>query len=361
MKILIVAKAGNRNTFVLNLKDSLSTFAQVDSSIDGFWNGSKDYDIIHFQWPELLSFMISRRSFSPNKYRLKKITSRLKYWKEKGTKLVITRHNIFPHHSSSNYEKLYKIIYQHVDGVIHLDSFSQDDFFMRYPSFNTKHAIIPHGWYDNITNDCTEKEARLFLKLSDQTFVVLAFGAIRNQAEEQMLFESFDKLPMKNKILLIPRGYFSNENLIYRLMNFLNLKAYQHILSSKAKKLAKKGILWSQSFVPENHIQYYFNAADILIIPRINTLNSGNVPLGYTFKKVVVGPNTGNIGSILEETSNPTFDPTNIDSITNAMLMGQKLSKKMWGEENYQFAKKYWSWKDIGNQHHSFFQEILSQ
>jgi len=361
MRVLIVAKEGNRNTFVLNLKSALAKFSNVDCSIDKFWNSSDTYQIIHLQWPELLSFMISRKSFSPTNQRLKKIKKRLIYWKDKGTKLIITRHNILPHHSSRNYEILYGIIHEYIDGIIHFGSFSQNDFIKRYPHLNPKQIIIPHGWYDNIINKCTRKEARDFLDISENTFVVLAFGAIRNNEEEQMLFKSFEKLPIENKLMLIPRGYFSNENLLYRLMSFLSLKPYKKLLQSKAKQLIEKKIIWGQKFIEENHIQYYFNAADILIIPRIDTLNSGNIPLGFSFKKVVVGPLSGNIGSILDETSNPTFDPTSINSIIDAMIVGKQLSNELKGNKNYDFAEKNWNWHTISKQHQSFFELVLSQ
>ncbi len=359
MKVLIVAKDGNRNTFISNLRGSISKNIEVDCGIDKFWKDEKQYDIIHVQWPEMLSFMVSRRTFSPNNQRIKKVDAQLKKLKSGGAKIVITRHNVFPHNYSSNYEKLYEIVFNNMNGVIHMGDYSHQEFLKRYPDLtNIKHTVIPHGWYDNIPNDCTKEEARKFLNLKEDAFVILAFGALRDNAEEQMLFESFKLIQNPNKLLIIPRGYYNNKNILYRLFDFLNLKFYKKLIQKKAEKLKTKRILWNQSFVDENDIQYYFNASDLLVIPRIDILNSGNVPLGFSFKKVVVGPKVGNIGEILSKTNNPTFDPNNYQSIAKAIETSLILKDNGLGSKNFEYAKQHWNWSDIGKKHVDFYKTV---
>ncbi len=361
MNILIVAKDGNRNTFVSNFRNSISKNIQVDCGIDKFWQLEKSYSIIHIQWPELLSFMVSRKSFSPNQQRIDKVEKQLKALKENGSKIVVTRHNVFPHSHSVNYEKLYKTVYSYTDGIIHMGHFSQQEFLKRYPSMSQiKHVVIPHGWYDNIQNDCSRKEARNFLKLKEQDFVILAFGALRDEQEERMLLESFKLVNQPNKVLIIPRGYYNNKNLLYRLFDFLNLKYYKKLIQKKSDNLKQENILWNQSFVEEEEIQYYFNAADLLIIPRIKILNSGNVPLGFSFKKVVAGPNVGNIAEILENTNNPTFDPHDFGSIAKSIEAAGRLEKEGLGLKNFEYAKQNWNWENIGKLHSEFYESLFN-
>jgi len=360
MKVLIVAKDGNRNTFISNLRTAISDKIEVDCGIDKFWNSDTKYDLIHIQWPELLSFMVSRRTFSPNNQRIQKVDEQLKKLKAEGAKIVITRHNVFPHNYSSNYEKLYGVVFKNMDGVIHMGNYSHQEFLERYPKLtNIKHTVIPHGWYDNIPNICTKEEARAFLNLKKDAFVILAFGALRDDAEEKMLFESFNLIQKPNKVLIIPRGYYNNKNLLYRLFDFLNLKFYKKLIQKKSDKLKAQNILWNQTFVDEKDIQYYFNAADVLVIPRIDILNSGNVPLGFSFKKVVAGPMVGNIGEILTETNNPTFDPNNYPSIAKAIETSLILRDKGLGQKNFDYAKQHWNWSDIGEKHVDFYKLLV--
>ena len=45
----------------------------------------------------------------------------------------------------------------------------------------------------------------------------------------------------------------------------------------------------------DNDVQYYFKAADIVFIPRLNTINSAIIPVASFFKRVFVGADIGNI------------------------------------------------------------------
>ncbi len=68
--------------------------------------------------------------------------------------------------------------------------------------------------------------------------------------------------------------------------------------------------------------------ADVLFIPIIKSLNSGNVALGNTFGKVVVGPNYGVIGEELEKLGNPVFDVDQIEkTLKKAIESSQKINR----------------------------------
>lgn len=54
--------------------------------------------------------------------------------------------------------------------------------------------------------------------------------------------------------------------------------------------------------VPAEKVQYFVNAADALVISRLQVLNSANVKVGSSFGKVVVGPDSGVVGEILHQT-----------------------------------------------------------
>ncbi len=95
------------------------------------------------------------------------------------------------------------------------------------------------------------------------------------------------------------------------------------------------------------NVQIYLKAADLLFIPRFNTLNSGNVALGFTFGKVVIGPGYGVIGETLNKTENPVFDPADLNSVSEAIKAGFDLAKSGHGIKNKEFANHNMKWKDI--------------
>jgi hypothetical protein len=102
-----------------------------------------------------------------------------------------------------------------------------------------------------------------------------------------------------------------------------------------------KGIKFCNDVIPDDLMQCYFCAADVVLIQRLDILNSGNLPMAFHAGKVVVGPKVGNVGEILHETGNFTFDPY---SIRSAVVALQKaLTETAKGAENKNYAAKHWS------------------
>jgi hypothetical protein len=131
---------------------------------------------------------------------------------------------------------------------------------------------------------------------------MLVFGAIRNLKERDLARETFDNLPTPNKVLLV-----SNWMEVLPQVAWIRLKYWLRDLERLCYRLHPR-YNFNYGFVPEDETQLYLNAADILFISRFHVLNSGNVTLGMTFGRVVVGPDSWDVGELLRETGNPTFD-----------------------------------------------------
>ena len=99
--------------------------------------------------------------------------------------------------------------------------------------------------------------------------------------------------------------------------------------------------------ISDEQVPDYFSAADVVLLPRLDILNSGNLPLAYYFGKVVVGPDCGNVGEILKETGNPVFDPQDPDSAVEAVKRGLKLAAKGKGAQNRAYAIDRWGSRKI--------------
>lgn len=336
------------NTYPFDLCESIEKLGnEVSYGLDEFWDPTKKYDIIHIHWPESLF-----KWTYPNSEDIDKLRSVFLKHRENGSIIVTTRHNYTRHVFSKNinegsgYNDIYNIAYQFSDGLIHLGEFSRTEFLNRYKEFaNLQHTTIPHGIYEKYPNDVSKLKARKALKIPQGYTVVLVFGKIRNKKEVDFIEDTFDKINLQNKILLAPR-YYWGEKWIPKTINRLS-------------KYIKNSYRLSDFLVPNDQIQYYFNASDIVFIPRVENLNSGVLILGFSFGKVVVGPNAGVIGEILKETQNPVFDVEKELSIHSAIQEGVKLSERGFGEGNLVFAKKNWNWDIIGSKHLKFYNEML--
>lgn len=344
MKILLVVPPSESNGYITNLFNHFKISTRVEKierGIEQIWSKELRYNIYHFQWPECI---FNWREPSQNE--LIELNKRIKELKS-FAKIVSTMHNEIPHYSNTtHFRELYKIIYSNSDAIIHLGEFSKNKYDRIYPA--VKSIIIPHGIYENFPNKIFKDDARKILRISKDDIVFIFVGNIRSKIERDLLLNGFSKFNEKNKKLIILRG-----NIIwgtFRLFRIIN----------KIGIFIRNKIIWEKEFVSEERMQIFLNAADIMIIPRIKPLNSGNLVLGFTFGKVVIGPDYGNVGEILRKTSNPIFVPDSLDSLVLAMKKARDLAINGKGDENRIYAHRYWNMEIVTEKHLELYKELIA-
>lgn len=314
---------------------------------DEFWKREGNYDVIVFQWPEEL---FSWRP--PAETELESLESTLKFWSGR-SKIVLTRHNIEPHINSKDihYGKLYELMYAHADAVVHLGEFSRDNYLAQYSSHRftkrQEQAVIPHPVYTSYENTVSKEEARSFLNIHPSSKVILVFGRIRNDDELALINSAFGMVQSKNAFLLISH---------YPLPVFRGSQRLKPGLEALYSRVRRQRRYFGD--IPKQNIQYLLNASDMLFIPRIDTLNSGNVFLGFAYHRPVVGPDITNIGPVLKRTRNNTFDPRDTRSAARAidLTIFEELSQD---EIRLNIANYYPSNTDIGSMYVDLFSRIL--
>jgi hypothetical protein len=217
------------------------------------------------------------------------------------------------------------------------------------------HIIIPHHIYDNlysVTDLPNKKEARKKLNLPINKTMVLAFGGFRNKNEQNLLFSIVEALKRDDVFFYAPTFHLNYSKRTY--------KYYLQPLTCLRNMFRHKHNLYTYNrFISNEEVPLYFAAADIVFIQRIKILNSGNVPLAFLNKKVVVGPNIGNVGEILCKTGNPSFNPPNTMSVVDAIDKAIRQSNKGCGDKNQDYALKYWNVKHIASLYVELFKKIL--
>jgi len=348
MKVLMTSSLKGANSTVSDLCQSLSPYVNIQASRSLFWerSSSRFFDIVHIQWPEeLFNWQpIGRKD-------LKDLIDQLEWWKAKGSKVIVTRHNIYPHILNQLYRDAYEIIYNQTSAVVHFSEASIKNFktiYIAEKSIETIHKVIPHPMYDGIANNCSRNEARDLLKVDKDKAVILIFGSIRHKEEQEFILHVYNNLDHANKFMIVPRWFLTTkDNLLQRIC-------------SKVKffftEFGKNTILQNY-LVPEDEIQLYMNASDIVFIPRFEVLNSGVVMLAFSFNKVVVGPSTGSIKELLELSSNPVYQVGDVGDATSKIKKGLELSKRQ--VHNYSFAKRHMSWAEIVGKYISIYTEVI--
>ena len=334
------------NLFVPSLGSALQKQGcEVLYGLERLWTADVfDCNIVHFQWPEYV-FGSQKQEFSDND--ITRIIQRLVQLIEKGIRIFVQVHNLKPHsNKNKNVLRLYEILYQYADVIVHMGNYSRDQLQSRYPK--AQHVVIPHHIYDNIYSlAIPQKEARQRLHLPSDKKIILCFGKFRNNQERQFVLRlkkettsshitegtNSSLFTLHSSLFLMPGFYretlhtWNPKKFITRLFHTINYRS--------------QGIKFCNEVIPEGLMQCYFCAADVVLIQRLDILNSGNLPMAFHAGKVVVGPDVGNVGEILRETGNFTFDPHDMRSAVDALQMALEATSK--GKENKVYASKHWS------------------
>ena len=360
MRILVANIPLPQNRFLVDLNAALACHSELVHDPDAFWNRTGDFDVVHLHFPEYLTYEIERAYLgSLTQDLIAQIEARLRFWSA-CSRLVITRHVLLPHAAQSDprWERLYKTVYRYMDGVVHFAEPSIVEFQQRYARTDFVHSppihrVIPHHNYASLPNQVSQAAARRALGLPQNAHVLLVFGAIRNDTERTLVLDAFNEARVPRKRLLVSRW---RENLPQ--VSWIRMKYWLRDLKRLACRLHPR-YHFNYGFVEDEDTQLYLNAADVLFIPRLHVLNSGNVTLGMTFGKVVVGPDSLDVGYLLRQTGNVVFDPDRPTTAAAAVERGMALAREgRVGPANQQLALAEWSPGHCAAQYNAFFEQL---
>ncbi|MDQ3081529.1 MAG: hypothetical protein M3R07_04870 [Gemmatimonadota bacterium] len=360
-RVLVASIPLPANRFLVDLNSALSAYCDLVHSSDVFWKMEGDYDIVHLHFPEYVTFEIEAAyQRGLEQPLIDAMEERLAFWAERSN-IVVTRHVLLPHDALSDpmWEKMYETVYTYADGVVHFAKASIEEFRERYAhvAFQSgrepAHAIIPHHNYCSLPNHVGRAAARKALGIPVDASVMLVFGAIRHDAERQLLLDTFRQLDAPRKVLLVSRWRERLAN-----VSWIRLKYWIRDLNRLYYRLHPR-YRFNYGFVEEADTQLYLNAADVLFIPRLWVLNSGNITLGMTFGRVVVGPDAWDVGELLRETGNPVFDPDRPETAAASLGRGFRLAAEgVVGASNRALALSEWSAHRCAEEYLRFFADL---
>lgn len=361
MRVLVGNIPLPSNRFLIDLNTALARQHDVTHDHEQFWDCEGDFDVVHLHFPEYLTFEIqdAYRARQLSDELIRQTEHRLEYWASRA-KIVVTRHVLLPHGASEDtqWERMYETIYKYSDGIVHFAPPSINEFKDRYADLafvhgKPRHHVIPHQNYASLPNRVTRTEARKQLRIREGAKVLLVFGGIRNEAERDLVLRTFRSLQVPKKLLLVSRW---REQLAS--VGWIRLKYWLRDLTRLYYRF-HPSFRFNYAFVSEESAQHYLNAADVLFIPRLHVLNSGNITLGMTFGKVVVGPDSWNVGYLLNETGNITFNPddpaTAVAAVHEAMALAEEGSV---GPANRERALTDYSPDVCGAEYSRFFKDL---
>lgn len=246
-----------------------------------FWRAlSGRYQATHIHWPEKLT-----RSTTKAVLLLKfaRLAIALAAQRLRGGRVVWTCHNLTPHEGATPlFQSLFvRCFLTFLTDVIYLTAASRLISFARYPGLRKKRtAVIPHGHYRPIFPSPPDRSsARESLGLPANAFVLLHFGQIRPYKQVPLLIEVFKELDRPD-VRLVIAGSPADSELEKEL---------------RAQAAGETRILLRLEEVPEAEVPTLFAAADLMVCPFREILNSGSVLLALSLDRPVLAPALGSL------------------------------------------------------------------
>jgi glycosyltransferase involved in cell wall biosynthesis len=208
-----------------------------------------------------------------------------------------------------------------------------------------KITVIPHGHYANCyPNTISIQESRSRLGLCSTDVVFLFLGHIRQYKGVPELIEAFQELPQSGASLVIAGKPFDQAN----------MTEMREIASNN------ENIQIQARFIPDDEVQVFMNACDVVVFPYRDILTSGAVILAMSVGRACIAPAIGCIVDVLDEHGAILYDPDRPDglrqALASAMTDGQRLQEM--GAYNLQRAR-VWSWDGIAQQTAEVYREAL--
>lgn len=288
------------------------------------------YRIIHVHWLYSFPLILVMRFFCL-------------FCKMLNIKIVWEMHQILPHHPKKSDIKKYSIFYKNVDGIIyHSENDKSRVKEILHVNENKINTIIPHANFnDSYLNNITMEEARLRLGIEQNVRVILCFGFFRKNRGYEYLTDATKD--MNNTIVLIV-GNKQDKETYNKLKEFE--KEYEYI---------RLIVGW----IPDNDIQIYFNASDIVVLPYTEIYTSGVVPLAYAFSKPVITTDAGNMKEVVNEKTGILIKPGNSIELRDAIEDLFSKDYKAMGMYAHSYAEHEFNWDNNAGKIKKLFKELI--
>jgi glycosyltransferase involved in cell wall biosynthesis len=239
------------------------------------------YDICHVHWPES-TFNASLPEALITTQSLLLATDRLR---ARGARLVWTAHNLAAHERRFPRAEaaFWRAFTRRVDAFISLSESAAEAVRERFPELATRPSfVVPHPHYrGEYPDEVTREQARELLAVPRNARVLLFFGRVMQYKNVPALIDVVRRLPREidaRPLLLLVAGHCHD-------------RAVERAIRAAAAEDTR--IRLDLRRIPNDEVQRYFRAADLVVLPYREILNSGSAVLSLSFDRPVLLPSFG--------------------------------------------------------------------
>ena len=246
------------------------------------------------------------------------------------TKCIALVHNMIPHEQNILDKILPPYFVKSMDGFIALSKSVADDI-GKFDKKGKPRTFSPHPIYDHYGIRLDRNEALQKLGLDQNCKYVLFFGLVRAYKGLDLLLQAFaDSRIKESNIKLIVAGEFYQDESIYR------------------KQISDLGIedkiIIHNEFIPDDKVNLYFSAADIIAQTYKSATQSGVTQIAFHFEKPMLVTNVGGLGEIVINNKSGYVVEPNAQEIADALDDFFANSRSEEFEDGVRHEKSKYAW-----------------
>lgn len=202
-----------------------------------------------------------------------------------GVRKLFVCHNVFPHERFPMDRFLTKLVLKNGQDFIVQSSMDEEDLKSIKPDAHYKKTV--HPTYNAFKiKDMSKDEARRVLDIDSETKVMLFFGFVREYKGLKHLLRALPKVveSIDNVKLLVVGDFAEDKDDYLDIMESSNLNQYVDIYDG---------------YIPDNEVEKFFAASDIVVLPYESATQSGIVQIAYGFEKPVIATNVGGLPEVV--------------------------------------------------------------
>lgn len=200
------------------------------------------------------------------------------------TRIICIADNIIPHEKRTGDAFLTRIFLNSIDAMVTMSESVSADVSL----FNRKLPVrlSPHPLFDDFGEIVSRETALKHLSLDPRYRYLLFFGFIRDYKGLDWLLTAFaDERLRKYPVKLIVAGeFYSDSKPYFDLIGQLRLEEH---------------VILKTEFIPNNEVNQYFCASDMVVQPYKQATQSGVTQIGYYFNKPMLVTNVGGLPEII--------------------------------------------------------------
>jgi glycosyltransferase involved in cell wall biosynthesis len=217
------------------------------------------------------------------------------YYKAMGKRIALTAHNVNQGRRDGNDSLMnrltLKMQYQLTDHIFVHTQKMKDELVTDFGVLEQRVTVIRHPINDAFPDtNLTPADAKSQLGLQSNEKTILCFGRIKPYKGIEHLLEAFQILAKQDadyRLIIAGEVEKQNEGYLEQIRNMI-----------PSELLRDRQILLKAQFIPDEDMEIYLKAGDVMVLPYNEIFQSGVLFLGYTFGLPVVATD---VGSFKEE------------------------------------------------------------